>query len=200
MPLAVRRVLSLFEPADVPALRQRSSEVRAYGKATQALIDDLLDTLADRSDSGIAIAAPQIGAGRRVVVACLEKYEEPLVLVNPRLIDATGELTDFDGCLSIPGVYADTRRAQRVHVEACDRHGEPLSFDLEDFDARIVQHEVDHLDGVLFIDRLDDLAHLYRVVQAPEGDEPVRAPLAAETLERIRDQVRDLPPFALRWH
>lgn len=195
--MSVRRVLSIFEPADLPILRKRCKPVADFGPATQALIDDLLDTWADCSAYGIA--APQIGVSSRVVVARAADAEQPIVLVNPKISRARDEETDYDGCLSIPGIYADTSRARRIHVEARDRRGERIAFDTAGFDARIIQHELDHLDGILFIDRLAKVDDLYRLVAKSDSEESERAPLTEAQAAAVRAQIRALPPDALRW-
>ncbi len=123
----------------------------------QGLIDDLIETMYD-TDDGIGLAATQVGRSEAVVVIDIsENRDEPLVLVNP--VIAYGEETakGQEGCLSIPGYYADVERFTHVTVEALDRNGKELAITSEDFLAVVMQHEIDHLKGTLFIDYLSPL-------------------------------------------
>ncbi|HET7560723.1 MAG TPA: peptide deformylase [Limnochordia bacterium] len=196
--MSVRRILSIFEPTDVPILRKRCKPVPDFGARTQRIVDDLLDTLAEHENSGAALAAPQIGEPWRIVVARLERAEKPVVLVNPKIVRDRGAETEFDGCLSIPGIYGDTARAERIHLDAFDRHGQRTPMALQGYDARVIQHELDHLDGVLFIDRLDDLGGLYKIAGAAEAGGARRAPVTERERALIEAQRRSLPPYALR--
>ncbi len=135
-----------------PILRARAAEVTEFDRELRQLVTDLLDTMYD--DGGVGMAAPQIGIGLRVFV--YDTGDAQGHLVNPRYeVVGAEEQIGPEGCLSIPGVRYDTRRALRVRVAGVDMHGAPVEFDAEGLLARCVQHETDHLDGVLFIDRLD---------------------------------------------
>lgn len=201
--MAVRRVLQLGVAEDAERLRRRSVKVKRIDAGVKRLIADLLDTFHDNAAYGLA--APQIGEFYRVVVVALGEKREPLVVVNPEIVKAAPEeLKDFDGCLSIPHIYAHTRRSAAIVVKGRDGEGRELKWKLEGFDARIVQHEVDHLDGVLFIDRLDDLGDLYtyKTVSPAEGEsepELEETDLAPEQLALIKRHQRTLPAWALRW-
>ena len=129
--------------------------------------------------------------------------EEPEIIVNPKIIKARGELTDFDGCLSVPGIYGVTRRAAEIEITAWDQHGSPIRRSFEGFDARIIQHEVDHLEGVLFIDRLDSLDGLYTLESVHEAgtretyqEKRPLTPAVQDFIERMR---RPIPGHALIW-
>lgn len=142
------------EPVPVSALR---------GAAFARLVDDMVETM--RAADGVGLAAPQVGIGWRLFV--LEAPGEgreaiPLrVVVNPELEPEPGDLVaDWEGCLSIPDVRGLVPRHPAVRVRALDRHGMPVEFRVEGFEARIVQHENDHLDGLLFLDRMRDLRSL----------------------------------------
>src|SRR2546421_10081470 len=137
-----------------PLLRQRATPVAAVDDAVRELVDDLLDTM--RAAKGVGLAANQVGIARRVAVVDVgEDDPPPLVLVNPRIVTASEEHeTAEEGCLSIPDIYGDVERALRVTLEALDRDGRPYRTELAGFKARAVQHEIDHLDGVLFLDHL----------------------------------------------
>jgi len=135
-----------------PVLRQKSSEVSKITRKTQILIDDLFRIM--RKANGIGLAAPQIGVLQRVIVVAPEGMK-PTALINPRVIRVEGSAVGEEGCLSIPGLYGDVVRPSDVTVEAMDRKGRRITFELKALKARVVQHEIDHLDGILFIDKVD---------------------------------------------
>jgi peptide deformylase len=158
-PLPSGPVLTL----DDPILRQRAAPVvgPSDDPTLQALIDHLLATV--RSANGVGIAAPQLGSSLRVVVVASRpnlRYPyaplmAPEVLINPRLVARSEDLeAGWEGCLSVPGVRGRVRRHRTVTVEYCDRQGQPQRREWEGFVARIVQHEIDHLDGKVFLDRV----------------------------------------------
>ena len=129
--------------------------------------------------------------------------ERPEVIINPKIIRARGELKDYDGCLSVPGIYGETRRAAMVEITGLDVEGKGIRRAYEGFDARIVQHEIDHLEGVLFLDRVDDLNELYVLekVDDAEAEEPLHE--KRSLTDSLRDIVvgarRPLPGHALIW-
>jgi peptide deformylase len=127
--------------------------------AVQKLIDDMLDTMTEYH--GVGLAAPQVHEGRRIFVAALDAGEdgperaEPYVIINPEIsIVGSDIVEDWEGCLSIPDVRGRVPRAREVKLRALDRHGERIQLSAHDFPARVIQHETDHLDGVLFFDRM----------------------------------------------
>lgn len=132
-----------------PVLRQKAVEVAKLSKKTILLIDDMLRIM--RRANGVGLAAPQLGILQRVIVVAPENMK-PTAMINPRIVKSEGEQIGQEGCLSIPGLYGDVKRAQYVEVEATDRKGRELTFELEGMPARVVQHEIDHLEGILFID------------------------------------------------
>ncbi|HYK81834.1 MAG TPA: peptide deformylase [Gemmatimonadales bacterium] len=137
-----------------PVLRQRAAPVAAVDAEVQRLVDDLFETM--RVAKGVGLAANQIGVARRIaVVDAGESDPPPLVLINPRIVQA-GDITETaeEGCLSIPDIFGDVERPVTVALEALDRDGQPYRVDVSGFRARAVQHEIDHLDGVLFLDHL----------------------------------------------
>ncbi|MCP2287977.1 peptide deformylase [Nocardia amikacinitolerans] len=135
-----------------PILRARAAEVTEFDRELRQLVADLTDTMHD--DGGVGMAAPQIGVGLRVFV--YDTGDAAGHLVNPTYtVVGDEEQVGPEGCLSIPGLRYDTRRALRVRAAGVDMHGDFVEFDAEKLLARCVQHETDHLDGVLFIDRLD---------------------------------------------
>ncbi|OUR82717.1 peptide deformylase [Colwellia psychrerythraea] len=123
----------------------------------QVLIDDLIETMYD-TDDGIGLAATQVGRSEAVVVIDIsENRDEPLVLVNPEIVHGEETAKGQEGCLSIPGYYADVERFINVTVEALDRNGKEITVTSDDFLAIVMQHEIDHLKGKLFIDYLSPL-------------------------------------------
>ena len=135
-----------------PVLRAKAQEVERVGKSTNLLIDNMMRIM--NTAHGIGLAAPQVGVLQRVIVVATADMK-PAAFVNPEIISAEGEQIGQEGCLSIPGLYGDVKRAMYVKVEAMDRHGEFYEWELEGMPARVIQHEIDHLDGVLFIDKVD---------------------------------------------
>ena len=141
-----------------PVLRQKARPVDEIDDAIRALVDDLRETM--RAYSGVGLAATQIGVLQRVLVVDVpvdDQTRARYALINPVLDQRAGTETGEEGCLSIPGVYEDVRRARQVRVRALDEHGRPVEMVAEGYLARALQHEVDHLDGVLFVDRLSPL-------------------------------------------
>lgn len=145
-------VLSIRRLGD-PILREKARPVERFDSALARLAEDMLETMHEAN--GLGLAATQVGISSRVFV-----FEDgdagSRILVNPELSEFAGEQTGDEGCLSLPGLYFPVTRAMQVHVDARDLKGDPVSFDAEELLARIVQHETDHIDGVLFIDRLSD--------------------------------------------
>ncbi len=135
-----------------PALRRRAEPVAAITPDIERLLDDMVDTM--YASIGIGLAAPQVGVGLRLLVLDEGKGVARAYL-NPRIVEAGGSVTGEEGCLSLPGVFAGVARAEWVVVEAQDRTGGPLRRHATGLAARVFQHEIDHLDGLLFIDRLD---------------------------------------------
>jgi peptide deformylase len=136
-----------------PVLRQRAHEVARHDDGVKALAQDLFDTM--RAAKGVGLAANQIGVARRVAVVSTEDQE--LVLVNPVIVAADGEEVAEEGCLSIPDIFADVARAERVVVETMDEAGARRRVEAAGLFARAIQHEIDHLDGILFLDRIGPL-------------------------------------------
>ena len=142
-----RRIVVLGD-RDAAVLRRRSRPVRVVDRTIRQLVADMRASM--RRAGGIGLAAPQIGVPLRVVMA--DTDAGPLAVVNPRLRRRTGAQVGIEGCLSIPGVFGDVRRARRIEVEGQDVRGRRIALRTRDLLARVFQHEVDHLNGVLFID------------------------------------------------
>jgi len=149
-----------------PVLRRPALEVVDFDKELRRLVSDLTDTMLDAPGAGLA--APQIGVGLRVFTWYVDGQVGHLV--NPDL-SLSEEIQDGDeGCLSLPGLTYDCRRARSVVARGFDMHGEPVVIEGSDLLARALQHETDHLDGVLFIDRLDEAARKAAMKQIRESD------------------------------
>ena len=134
-------------------------------------MDDMVETMV--SASGVGLAATQVGVSQRVIV--LKVDNQLYQLANPELIRASGEQVGYEGCLSVPGYIGEVSRAQRVVVKALNRHGKEVRIKGEDLLARALQHEIDHLDGVLFVDKLTSLDTLKEVEVGSEEEEAVAA-------------------------
>jgi peptide deformylase len=145
-----------------PVLRGKARALDKHeirSAAVQKLIDDMMDTMAEYH--GVGLAAPQIHEGLRIFVAALdakddgEGDEEPLAIINPEITVVGAEVVeDWEGCLSIPDIRGRVSRAREIQVRAFDRKGDRIELRAHDFPARVIQHETDHLDGVLFFDRM----------------------------------------------
>jgi len=136
-----------------PILRRRAEPVGAITSEIRTIVADMVDTMYD--EVGIGLAAPQVGVSLRLLVVGDEETREARALINPVITDQSGQATAEEGCLSIPGIFAPVTRAAWVRVEALDPGGQTVKMDARGLLARVLQHEIDHLDGVLFIDRLD---------------------------------------------
>jgi peptide deformylase len=143
-----------------PVLRQKAAPVARVDDEVRRLVDDLFETM--RAAHGVGLAANQVGVARRVAVVDVgEDDPPPLVLINPVIVERAAELeTAEEGCLSIPDLFGEVERPARVVVEALDRDGRPYRAEAQGYKARAIQHEIDHLDGILF------LAHLSAVKRA----------------------------------
>jgi peptide deformylase len=139
-------------PAEV--LKKKAKTVKKFGPALQSLADQMFDIMYETD--GVGLAAPQVGISERIVVIdSRQSPKEKMVLVNPVIVKREGEATMQEGCLSVPGPFRDVKRAARVEVVAQDVTGKKMHVTAEGLLARIMQHEIDHLEGLLFIDRLD---------------------------------------------
>lgn len=135
-----------------PALRKVAPVVTKITKKTQLLLDDMLRIM--RKANGVGLAAPQLGIDQRIIVIAPMDYR-PMALINPVITKMEGEVVGTEGCLSLPGLYGSVTRAKFVEVDCLDRRGREITLELEGMPARVLQHEVDHLNGVLFIDKVD---------------------------------------------
>jgi peptide deformylase len=158
--------------ADEPILRQRAKKVTHFDASLHRLLEEMVETMRDAP--GIGLAANQIGVPLQVAVIELE--EKVTELINPQLVRSSGGVIDWEGCLSIPGFVAEVKRHAKVTVKARDRHGKEFRVKGDELLGRALQHEIDHLNGVLYIDYLDSLEELVRVSDRPsEVEEPTTA-------------------------
>ncbi|RED65913.1 peptide deformylase [Cohnella lupini] len=136
-------------------LRERAQEVTKFNSNLHKLLDDMADTMYDAD--GVGLAAPQVGILKRVIVVDVGDEHELIELVNPEIVLAEGEQLGPEGCLSIPGLQGDVKRSNRIVIRGQDRNGKPIQYESTEFLSRAFQHEVDHLNGVLFIDTAESV-------------------------------------------
>jgi peptide deformylase len=152
-------VLSICFAPD-PVLRRRAKRVSSLDGSIQRLIDDMLETMP--AASGVGLAAPQVGVSLRIAVIGLAD-EDPIVMVNPEIVKRSGERTVTEGCLSVPGYRGEIRRSVSVTVKARDRKGKEFRVKGTDLLAQALEHELDHLNGVLYLDHLESPDTLYEI-------------------------------------
>jgi peptide deformylase len=170
--MAEREIITIGHPT----LRQKARKVTRFGPELKQLIDDMIETM--RAAPGVGLAAPQVNVGERVIVVELPADEEEgtpaelYAFVNPEIVKVSHDSEEgSEGCLSIPGYLGDVPRYTMVVVRGLDANGKPQRVRAYDYLARIFQHEIDHLDGVLFIDKVSDPSKIRRI-----GDEDVAQP------------------------
>lgn len=160
--MAVHKILVVDEPGS-EVLRQKAEPVKNITNRTRKLIKDMIETM--YAADGAGLAAPQIGISKQIVV--IDVGEGPICLVNPEIIEAEGEEIDVEGCLSIPGLRAYVKRSSRVVVNALNEKGRPIRVTGDGLLARALQHEIDHLNGILMTDRM--------ISEVPQDEEEVEA-------------------------
>lgn len=152
--MALKKILTY----PFPLLKDKAKPVSEFGPALKELVQDMAETMYDAP--GVGLAAPQIGVPLQLCVIDISPKGEPrnlIVLANPKIVSGEGRETDEEGCLSIRDYCANVVRYTKIRVEALDIEGNPLSFEAEGMYARVIQHELDHLHGTLFIDRISCL-------------------------------------------
>ncbi|MCS7051290.1 MAG: peptide deformylase [Thermomicrobium sp.] len=172
--MAVRTIITEGDPR----LRQKAVRIRTIDDEVRRLAQDLWDTV--RAARGLGLAAPQIGVLRRIIVVAVppDYVEEgdpgaELTLVNPEIVRSSGRQVGVEGCLSIPGWYGEVPRAMHVTVKALNLEGREVRVKARGLVARVLQHEIDHLDGILFVDRIEDRSTLRYI--RDEEDEAAEA-------------------------
>lgn len=139
-----------------PRLRNRAQPVERVDDEVRRLVDDMFETMYQAP--GIGLAAPQLGVAKSIIVIDIsEQRNAPHVFINPRLVELEGVTQFEEGCLSVPGIYEEVERASRIRVEAINSQGENFTLEAEGLLAVCIQHEIDHLDGKLFVDYLSEL-------------------------------------------
>ncbi|HHO69285.1 MAG TPA: peptide deformylase [Gammaproteobacteria bacterium] len=148
-------ILDILQFPD-PRLRERARPVDTVDEGIRTLVDDMLETM--YAAPGIGLAATQVNVHRRVLVIDIsEDKSEPRVFINPEILEREGVEEMEEGCLSVPGIYERVQRAERIRVRALDRDGQPFELEADGLLAVCIQHEIDHLDGKLFVDYLSQL-------------------------------------------
>ena len=164
--------LTILEYPD-PRLRTVAQPVQVVDGELRRLVDDMLETM--YASKGIGLAATQVNVHRRLLVADVsEDHDQPRVFINPEVVRREAVGASQEGCLSVPGIYDDVERAQRVRVRALGRDGAPFELDAEGLLAVCIQHEIDHLDGKLFVDYLSELKR-QRIRKKLDKDRKLRA-------------------------
>jgi len=171
--MALRAILEFPDPR----LRTRAQPVTRFDAALGALVEDLLETM--YAAPGIGLAATQVDVHQRVIVIDISaEHNQPLVLINPQILAREGEASTEEGCLSVPGIFDEVKRAAKIRVRAHGRNGAAFERDYDDILAVCIQHEMDHLDGKLFVDYLSDLKR-ERIRKKLEKERKERVPHAA---------------------
>jgi peptide deformylase len=138
-----------------PVLRKKAQPVRVVDSLLAQLLDDMVETM--HANHGVGLAAPQVGISKRLIVADIYDGDPPIKMVNPRIVERTGAVVGLEGCLSIPNVYGDVERAEKVVVKGLNEKGKPVTVECSGLLARVFQHEIDHLDGKLFTDMASNI-------------------------------------------
>ena len=155
-----------------PVLVTRAAEVADINGKVVRMVDEMFETLYD-SDSGIGLAAPQVGIQRQIFVWDMD--DDPRVIINPKIVESEGEWVYDEGCLSIPGLFVEMTRPKKVLMRGVDLDGNEIEIEADELEARLFQHELDHLNGVLMFDRMqpeqrkEALAEYARLVEQASG-------------------------------
>ncbi|NWF78385.1 MAG: peptide deformylase [Chloroflexi bacterium] len=153
-------VLPICRFPDNPVLKQKAKRVPGIDGSIQKLIDDMIETM--RQANGVGLAAPQVGVSLRVIVVQMPG-EEPIAIINPEIVKRTGEQEVTEGCLSVPGHYGEIKRAAEVVVKGKDRRGKAIRIKATGLMAEALEHEIDHLNGTLYIDHVESPEKLHKV-------------------------------------
>lgn len=162
--MTARKIVTLGQPI----LRQPAKKIHRVDDSIKKLIDDMIETVHEANGAGLA--APQIGVPLRLIVTV---YDDRLrVVLNPEIVDASGEdIEDDEGCLSIPGWIGPVVRKEKVTVRGLSQTGKPIKIKTDGWEARVFQHEIDHVNGILYIDRVSDRSRLQRVSEREDEEE-----------------------------
>ena len=182
-----QEILTVDNPEQLQILRSKSRKVPQVTPKLAALAQQMLETM--RESNGVGLAAPQVGVLLRFFVVELPEDEETgdaadtYIVFNPEIIKGSGEQIGYEGCLSIPGYVGEVARQDRIIVKGLDERGKPVRFKLDGYLARVFQHEIDHLDGILFTDKLTDPSTLQPVQVGEEESAELKA---ATEMEAVR--------------
>ncbi|GKW44921.1 peptide deformylase [Planococcus sp. NCCP-2050] len=133
-------------------LEQKCLPVTKFDKKLAVLLDNMHETMVE--NDGVGIAAPQVGVNLRVAIVDFAEGQEPIEMINPKLVLFEGEDTDVEGCLSFPGIFGEVSRPDHIKIKAQERDGSWYELEAEGYEARAIQHEIDHLDGILFTSKI----------------------------------------------
>ena len=153
--------LKIIRTLPDPVLRQKARRITTIDDKLQLLIDDMIDTM--RHANGVGLAANQVGILQRVVVIEIPEEEDVRVLINPEIIRREGERIIDEGCLSIPGYRGELTRSVQVRARALDRNGKPIRIRAEGLLAQAIEHEIGHINGMLYIDHLENATKLWKI-------------------------------------
>jgi len=166
--MAIRRICELPEPI----LRKKAKKVPSIDGSIQTLIDDMIETM--KSADGAGLAAPQVGVSLRLIVFREPDAKEATVLINPEIVKKEGQRQVTEGCLSIPGYFGELTRAETVTAKGLDRHGKAFRIKGTGVVAQLLDHETEHLDGILYIDHLESEEKLHEIQPEDEIPEEIR--------------------------
>jgi len=165
-----------------PILRKKAKDVKSFDPSIKKLIDDMVETMYDAP--GVGLAAPQVGVSKKIVIIDPDDGQGLQVLVNPKIIKIEGEEEEgLEGCLSVPGIYGMVKRQLSITVKALNRKGKGITIDVTGFRARVIQHEVDHLNGIIFTDKATKLRKVIEETEEEKIDD--------EKLFSIIEEVRE---------
>jgi peptide deformylase len=163
-PMAVLNLCSRYDPV----LKRKAKKVTSIDGSIQRLIDGMVDTM--RAASGVGLAAPQVGVSLRIALIEIPD-EDVIVLINPEIVKRGGERLLSEACLSVPGYYGEIKRSVWVKIKAQDRYGKEIRLKGEELLAQALEHEIDHLNGILYIDHIESPDKLYKVSAGEKNQE-----------------------------
>jgi len=159
-------ILPIRHLPDEPGLRRKAKKVSRIDDSIQRLIDDMVATM--QYASGVGLAAPQVGVSLRVIVLQMPE-EEPMAIINPGIVRRSGEREVTEGCLSVPGYFGEIKRSESVTVKGLDRQGKAIRVKATGLMAEALEHEIDHLNGVLYVDHVESEEKLHSVEELEGG-------------------------------
>jgi len=162
-------VLPICRLTEDSVLREKAKKVSRINSSVQRLIDNMIDTMQEAN--GVGLAAPQVGVSLRVIVVQMPE-EEPIALINPEIVKRGGQQEATEGCLSIPGYYGEIKRSAEVTVKGKDRRGKAIRIKATGLMTEALEHEIDHLNGVLYIDHVEKAENLHRTATVGQQNEP----------------------------